>query len=63
MSHIMRKPVYAICEHQRHRSVSVSEISSPYLASVAVQAGLSLPWSQISKTGFLMTFAFETLHR
>ena len=47
MSHIMRKPVYAICEHQRRRSdcadvvhclnsiiplVSTSEISSLYLA-------------------------------
>ena len=26
--------------------VSISEISSLYLASVAAQAGLSLPWSQ-----------------
>ena len=34
--------------------VSKSEISSLCLASVAVQAGLSLPWSQTSKTGFLM---------
>ena len=36
--------------------VSVSKISSLYLhvASVAVQAGLSLPWSQTPKTGFLM---------
>ena len=30
-------------------------ISSLHLASVAGQAGLSLPWSQIPKTGFLMT--------
>ena len=56
MSHVMRKPVYAICKQQRHRSVSVSKISSPYLTSVAVQAGLSLPWSQIPKAGFLMTW-------
>ena len=73
----MRKPVYAICEQQRHRSacasgqsgqqvivqcldsiitlVSISEISSLCLASVAAQAGLSLPWSQTPRTGFLMT--------
>ena len=36
--------------------VSISEIASLYLASVAAQAGLSLPWSQISKTGFLVTW-------
>ena len=35
--------------------VSISEISSLYLASVAAQAGLSLPWSQTPKTGFLVT--------
>ena len=35
--------------------VSISEISSFYLASVAEQAGLSLTWSQIPKTGFLVT--------
>ena len=35
--------------------VSVSEISSLYLASVAEQAGLSLTWSQTPKTGFLVT--------
>ena len=35
--------------------VSISETSSLYLASVAAQAGLSLPWSQIPKTGFLVT--------
>ena len=34
--------------------VSISEISSLYLASGAAQAGLSLPWSQTPKTGFLM---------
>ena len=32
--------------------VSISEISSIYLVSVAAQAGLSLPWSQTPKTGF-----------
>ena len=35
--------------------VSISEISSLCVASVAAQAGLSLPWSQTLKTGFLMT--------
>ena len=33
---------------------SISEISRFYLASVAAQAGLSLPWSQTPKTGFLV---------
>ena len=35
--------------------VPISEISNLYLASVAAQAGLSLPWSQTPKTGFLVT--------
>ena len=35
--------------------VSISEISSVYLASVAAQAGLSLPWWQTPKTVFLMS--------
>ena len=35
--------------------VSISEISSRYLASVAEQAGLSLTWSEIPKTDFLAT--------
>ena len=34
--------------------VSISEISSLWLASVAEQAGLSLTWSETLKTGFLM---------
>ena len=34
--------------------VSISEISSLFLASVAAQAGLCLTWSQTPKTGFLM---------
>ena len=77
MRHVMRKPVYAICEQQRRRSscasaqsdqrlcshcldsriplVSISEISSLYIASVAAQAGLSLPWSETSNTGFFVT--------
>ena len=35
--------------------VSVSKISSLYIASMAAQAGLSLPWSLTPKTGFLVT--------
>ena len=35
--------------------VSISEISSLWLASVAAQAGLSLLWLHTPKTGFLMT--------
>ena len=34
--------------------VSISKISSLYLASVAAQAGLCLTWSQTLKTGFLV---------
>ena len=34
--------------------VSISEISSHYLASVTAQAGLSLLWSQTPETGFLV---------
>ena len=34
--------------------VTISEISSLCLASVAAQAGLSLQWSQTPKTGSLM---------
>ena len=57
MSHVMRKPVFFICEQQRCRSavrfldsiisiLAKSKISRPSLASVAEQAGLSLTWSQ-----------------
>ena len=35
--------------------VSMSEISSLCLASVAAQTGLCLTWSQTLKTGFLVT--------
>ena len=35
--------------------LSISEISSLYLAYVAAQAGFSLPWSQTPKAGFLVT--------
>ena len=43
--------------------VSVSEISSLYLASVAAQAGLSLPWSQTPKTAFFVTMEDKTSER
>ena len=43
------------CLHSIMPLVSISEISSLYLATVAAEAGLSLPWSQTSKTGFLVT--------
>ena len=77
MSHVMRKPVYVICEQQRRRSacasaqsdqrlcfrclhsiippLAIAEVSSLYLVSVTAQTGLSLPWSQTPKTGFLVT--------
>ena len=35
--------------------VSVSEISSFHIPSVAAQAGFCLTWSQTQKTGFLVT--------
>ena len=35
--------------------VSIPKITSPYLASVAAQAGLRLHWWQTRKTGFLVT--------
>ena len=35
--------------------VSIAIILSLYHASVAAQTGLSLPWSQTPKTGFLVT--------
>ena len=67
----MRKPVYAICEQQRRSLisafvvhcldsiiplVSISKLLSLYLASVAAQAGMCLTWSQIPKTGLLVTW-------
>ena len=36
--------------------VAISDISRLLLASVAELAGLSLTWSQTSKTGFLVTW-------
>ena len=35
--------------------VSISEISSLYLASVAAQAGLSVSWPETPTIGFLVT--------
>ena len=43
------------CLHSIRSLVSISEISSLYLASVAAQTCLCLPWSQTPKTGYLMT--------
>ena len=43
--------------------LAIAEISRPKLVSVAVQAGWSLNWSQIPKTGFLlMSLIYEPLH-
>ena len=42
--------------------VSISEISSLYLASVAVQAGLSLPWSQTPEDRFSSDVAHLKLY-
>ena len=43
------------CQDRIIPLVPMSEISSLCLASVAAQAGLSLPRSQSPKTGFLVT--------
>ena len=72
MSHAMRKPVYAICEQQRRRLACASPQSVQHFVvhcldsvipvlviveiSSAEQAGLSLNWLQMPKTGFLMTW-------
>ena len=72
LSHVMRKPVYAICEQQRRRSacasahsdqrvcyslpplVSISEMSSLWLATEAEQTSLSLTWSETPMISFLV---------
>ena len=41
--------------------VSISEISSLKLTSVAAQVGLCLTWSQTPKTAFLMTWLISLL--
>ena len=41
--------------------VSISKISSLYLASAAEQAGLSITVSETMKTGFLMTWLISKL--
>ena len=67
MSHSMRKPVDDICDnkdvdqHAHPRSlISAFDIrcldSIIPLVSVAEQASLSLTWSEILKTGFLVTW-------
>ena len=44
--------------------VSISEISSLWVASMAAQVGLRLAWSKTSKTGFLVTrLIFHFLQR
>ena len=43
------------CLDSKIHVVSITEISSLYLASVAAQADLSLTWSKTPKTGFLVT--------
>ena len=77
LSHVMRKPAFAICEQQRRRSACAFAQSDqricysllrqdttssfyiqnfkPLACLYAVQAGLSLTWSQTPKTGFLVT--------
>ena len=42
---------------------AISEISRLKLASVAEQAGLSLTWSKIPKTGFLVTWLIYQHHQ
>ena len=39
--------------------VSISEISSHYLASAAMQAGVSLTWPKTPKTGFLVMWLIK----
>ena len=66
LSHVMRKPVYAICSlisafdvrclDSIIRLLPIAEISRPWLVSPAEQAGLSLIWWGTPKTGFLMTW-------
>ena len=78
VSHVIRKPMFAICEQQTCRSacaatqsyqrlfvscldriisiLAKSKISRFQIVSVAEQAGLSLSWLQIPKSGFLMTW-------
>ena len=53
----------ARCLNSMISLVFISEIVSVNLSSVAVQAGLSLPWSQTLKTGFLVTrLVYELSH-
>ena len=43
-------------------STCISDISNLYIASVAVQACLSLTWSKTLKTGFLVTWLNYYIH-
>ena len=43
------------CLDSKKPLISISKLSSIYLASVAEQAGFSLTWSQTLNTGFLVT--------
>ena len=67
MSHVMRKPVSVICEQHPRSLMSafiircldsimhlffIPDISSLYIASVAAQADLRLPWSQTPENRF-----------
>ena len=69
LSLVMIKPAYAICKQQRCRSACTSaqsdqrlcwslprlyNISSFYFCFCSWAAGLSLTWSKLPKTGFLM---------
>ena len=47
------------CLDRIYPLVSISEISSHYLAPVSEQAGLSLPWSKTLMTDFLVTKPFN----
>ena len=68
LSHVMRKPVLAICEQQRCRSACASDqsvkstVSRLYLVSVAQQAGLSLTWSESWRQVFSWRGSFEPAH-
>ena len=54
-----RRLISAFGFHRFHSIIpilAISKISRLWLVSVAEQAGLSLTWSQIPKTGFLVTW-------
>ena len=68
MSRVMRKPAFCICKNKdadqrtcfryvdsTHPLLSKSKISSIKTSPMAAQPGLCRTWSEIPKTGFLMT--------